>query len=203
MPEPLQELASLCYRCQQLNIPVTEQCKELRINCDKCSRSYGEKHASTLDPLLCEECLPANSFDVTRLDYISAGVEQSTNPDGTKTRRYYQTKCKQIILFGQDWLFAELKIHSMSEAQLEKAIEWHRAHVSLMEQEITRHKTEKAHKLASVKIPIAEKTKRMSQHQKAEKLKQLASSLTGNLKQADLLKLIQQLQGQGQNNGQK
>lgn len=193
--ELLQEPRSLCFKCQQLNLPISEQCKELRIGCDKCSRAYGEKHASILDPLLCEECLPANSFDVTYQDYRRAGVETSTDENGNKTRRYYSTSCKQIILFGQDWLFNEVRITSMSLPQLEKAIEWHRASVSLMEQEITRHKAERAHKLASVKVPIAEKTKRLSQHQRDEKLKTLASSLSGNLKANEIAALIAKLQG--------
>lgn len=197
MPEPLTEPLSLCYKCQQLNLPTIEQCKELRIHCDKCFRSYGEKHASPLDSLLCEECLPANAFDVTHQDYVRAGVEQSKDSSGNITRRYYQTKCKQIILFGQDWLFAELHIHSMNQTQLEKAIEWHKAHVSLMEVEITRHKTEKAHKLAQVRVPVAEKNKRLSQHQKDEKLKQLVSVLSNSMKPSEIEALIKKLQNGG------
>lgn len=195
MPEPLTELHSLCYKCQQGNVAIEEQCKELRIHCDKCNQSYGEKHASILDSLICEDCLPANSFDVTYQDYRRAGVSEFTDSNGNKQRKYYETKCKQIILFGQDWLFAELRISDMSQAQLEKALEWHKGHVSLMEAEITRHKTEKAHKLAAVKIPISEKTKRLSQHQKEQKVKTLAESLTGNLKPNEIAVLMALLGG--------
>ena len=189
---------SLCYICITSATPLEEQCTELRINCEKCNQPYGEKHASTIDSKYCQDCL--KDFDVTKQDYIRAGVEVSSQTDENgnrvEVRKSYKTTSTQIILFGQDWLFNEIRISQLSLEQLETSIEWHRANVSLMESEITRHKIERSHKLAKVKVPMGDRTKIKTREKQEKKLAQLSESLLNTFKNPeDLAKLIAQLQG--------
>jgi hypothetical protein len=202
MPEP-SPIQSLCYLCLADSTPIEMQGLELRINCLKCNRPYCEKHASILDSTNCNACL--NDFQVTKQDFICAGVETShqldhkgrviTNEKGEPiiVRRPYQTKSKQIILFGSDWLFAELKMSEMSEEQCEVSLEWHRAHVSYLEQCITQHRITKAHKLAQVRIPHAVKTEKKAKEKKEKSLEMLAQSLK-SMSPSDLASLMQRLQ---------
>lgn len=203
MPSAQPAIPSLCYLCLSENTPVEEQGRELRISCTKCERPYCDKHASPLDSTCCTPCL--NDFQVTKQDFICAGVEVShridanghvvkdNNGNPVQVRRPYQTKSKQIILFGNDWLFAELKMSEMSEEQCEISLEWHRAHVSYLEQCITQHRIDKAHKLAQVKIPAAQRTEKKVKEKKEKSLEMLAESLK-NMKPADLAQLMKRLQ---------
>jgi len=211
MPD-IPTIPTLCYLCLTDNTPVEMQGLELRVNCTKCSRPYCEKHASILDATYCNGCL--NDFQVTKQDFICAGVETShkldhhgrvvTNEKGEPiiVRRPYQTKSKQIILFGNDWLFAELKMSEMSEEQCDVALEWHRAHVSYLEQCITQHRITKAHKLAQVRVPHAVRTEKKAKEKKEKSLEMLAQSLKSMLPN-DLAALMQRLQESVAGGGKK
>lgn len=200
----IQEPSSLCYLCILEQTPCEFQGKSLRIDCTKCHRPYCEKHAAILDVTYCQPCL--SDFSVTRQDYIRAGVAVThvldANGQITKNeqgepiteRKYYSTKSKQIILFGNDWLFAEIKMSEMSESQCETALEWHKAHVSYLEQVITFHRISRAHKLSQVKIPVAIRTERRVRDKKEKTLQALAESMAGSMSAADMQKLLAKLQ---------
>lgn len=203
MPPEIPPPHTLCYLCLADNTPVEMQGVELHVNCLKCNRPYCEKHASILDSTYCNAC--QNDFQVTKQDFICAGVETShqvdhkgrivTNEKGEPiiVRRPYQTRSKQIILFGNDWLFAELKMSEMDEAQCETSLEWHRAHVSYLEQCITQHRITKAHKLAQVRIPPAVRNEKKQKEKKEKSLEMLAQSLK-SMNPNDLAALMKRLQ---------
>ena len=200
----VKEPLSLCYLCILEQTPIEFQGRSLRINCTKCHRAYCEKHAAILDVTYCQPCL--SDFSVTRQDYIRAGVAithvmdangnvvKKENGEPETERRYYSTKSKQIILFGNDWLFAEIKMSEMTEAQCETALEWHKAHVSYLEAVITQHRVAKAHKLAQVRIPVAQRIATRVKEKKEKSLQALAESMAGSMSQADMLKLLAKLQ---------
>jgi hypothetical protein len=202
------QIHTLCYLCLIENTPLEQQGVELHVNCDKCQRPYCEKHASVLESTSCSACL--NDFQVTKQDFICSGVEVSHKVDEqgkvivdekgepVRVRRPYQTNSKQIILFGNDWLFSELRMSDLTEEQCEVKLEWHRAHVSYLEQCITAHRITKAHKLAQVRISPAERAaQKQNTTKKREKkqasLEMLAQSLQ-NMSKADLATLMQRLQ---------
>lgn len=206
---PVSISQTLCYLCLADNTPPDQQGTSLHVNCESCNRPYCEKHASILESTYCQPC--KNDFQVTKQDFICAGVETSHKID-EKTgkvitdekgdvvivRRPYQTKSKQIILFGNDWLFSELKMSEMTEEQCETALEWHRAHVSYLEHCITQHRVTKAHKLAQVRITPAERqaakqAKSKTREKKQASLEMLAQSLQ-NMSKQDLATLMQRLQ---------
>lgn len=198
-------IPTLCYLCIADNTPQEQQGVELHVNCDKCNRPYCDKHASVLESTSCNACL--HDFQVTKQDFICAGVETShkvdakgkvvTNEQGEPiiVRRPYQTKSKQIILFGNDWLFSELKMSELTEEQCEIKLEWHRAHVSYLEQCITQHRITKAHKLAQVRItPIQrQQQEKKTRDKKQKSLEMLAQSLQ-SMSPSDLAMLMQRLQ---------
>lgn len=72
-------IPTLCYLCIADDTPVEEQGVELHVNCDKCNRPYCNKHASVLESTSCNACL--HDFQVTKQDYICAGVETSHQVD--------------------------------------------------------------------------------------------------------------------------
>lgn len=203
-PSTLPVSASLCYLCITENTPPEQQGRYLHIVCESCQRPYCDKHASILDSTYCHPC--KNDFQVTRQDFICAGVQVSHKVDektgevlrDTKgepllERRPYSTKSKQIILFGNDWLFSEIKMSELTEEQCELKLEWHKAHVSYLEMLITQHRITKAHKLAQVKVPQVQRTEKKSKEKKEKSLEILAQSLQG-MKPEDLALLMQRLQ---------
>lgn len=200
-------IVPLCYLCVSENTPSDQQGSKLHVVCEKCKRAYCDKHASILDPTYCQPCL--NDFSVTKQDYVRAGVAvthkmdengnvmKDANGQIVTERRYYSTKSKQIILFGNDWLFAELRWSDMTEEQCEISLEWHRGAVSFLEQRITEHRIVKAHELAKKKVPLGTKSvspKTVSKERKDKAFDALVSSMSGNMKKEDLAKLIAKLQ---------
>jgi hypothetical protein len=197
-------IPSLCYICIADNIPQDARGTHLHVLCDVCQRPYCDKHASFLDATCCQAC--KNDFQVTRQDYVIAGVEVShkldpltgevvrdAHGDAVMERRPYRTTSRQIILFGNDWLFSEIKMSQLSEEQCEIKLEWHRAHVSYLEQCITQHRIAKAHKLAQVRIPAAQRVEKKAKERKEKSLELLAASLKG-MKSEDLAALMMRLQ---------
>lgn len=198
-------LQTLCYLCISDSTPPEKQGKHLHINCDKCGRCYCDKHASAFLPSFCDPCM--SDIQVTKQDFVNAGVavthvvsengEPVIDPLTGKQkieRKYYSTRSKQIILFGTDWLFTEIRLSELDELKAEQVLEYHRACISYLEQVITSHRIAKAHKLASVRVPVAQRNIVKTKERREKSLDALALSLGGNMKAEDLAKLIEKLQ---------
>lgn len=203
-PSNTLQMSTLCYLCISENTPADKRGKYLHINCEKCKRAYCDRHASQYVPTYCQPCL--EDISVTKQDYTNSGVaithvyDDKGNPvldenGKPKTeRKYYSTKSKQIIMFGNDWLFSELRWSELTEDQAENVLEYHRAAISYLEQVITSHRIAKAHKLASVKVPVAQRNVTKQKEKREKSLDALAQSMLGNMKASDLQNLIAKLQ---------
>lgn len=153
----LKDLGPICYLCIAENTSEDLQGKELRVNCTRCDKPYCNVHASKTDPQFCQNC--CRDFQAIQTIQYKCGVEEVriVDPNGQKedtvARLPYKEKYKQIRLMGTDWLFYETSIAAMTDAQLEAALQWHKAAVSEIEIEVTERKISKAQALAKLPTP--------------------------------------------------
>jgi len=157
-------------------------------SCIKCAVVFCRHYASAIDIRFCANCIG----EVAVKESILEKVIEHTKPDGTISfSRKFQSK--MIKLEGVDWLFANHLIEDMTDAEIDGAVEYHRANVDLMLMERESRKQERIRKLASVKVISV---KRQSQYEK-ERAEAKASSpkktKTKEITQNDLVAALMQL----------
>jgi hypothetical protein len=166
-----QETAELLEVPQQSESPSTEEVEEKHIssnvcdtclhdnllhsigiaNCSRCRMAYCLHFTSKIDPQYCIDCCSELSVEKT---VISKTYEHYNEETDTTTR--YSRKARQIKVEGLDWLLAQRKIPSLTDGELDMAIEYHRQLASLMLTEAEKRRAEKLHRYAGVKIvPVA------------------------------------------------
>jgi len=96
------------------------------------------------------ECLADVSLykEVITKSYIHESYNEETD---TVTTTEYKRKARSIRLEGMDWLFAQRKIHTLTDESLELAIEYHREILSGMLAEREQRRAEYRHRYAGVK----------------------------------------------------
>ena len=188
MEEPIEEehfSGKVCASCLSDNL--------LRVvgivNCPRCKTAFCLHFTSKIDPQYCLECMSDLSVtkEIVRKEY------EFYNETTDKTTKYAR-RARRIQLEGLDWLFAQRKIPSMSDAELDMAIEYHRVYCNLLLIEAEKRRTEKMHRYANVKVVIpAEGTSTVTKTTTTKKTKTTSSTKA----QALMSTMFEQLLKQG------
>lgn len=100
----------------------------------------------------------------------------------------YSRRARKIEIGGLDWLFAQRKIRTLTDAELDMSIEYHRALQSAMLMEAEERRNAKAHRYANSKVvfstpsatvtqTVSKKTTTTNSNKQAAKLSALMQSL--------------------------
>lgn len=109
----------VCTQCLEDNL-VRNGVIETFVKCKQCSEEFCLHGASKLDPQYCVHC--CNDFKVVDV------VEQESRPIFNKDGQLIavrQFKVRHITLSGLHWLFFNRAITSLTDVELEHAIEYH------------------------------------------------------------------------------
>ena len=140
--EITQAASKTCRGCLEANL-----IEDVRIaRCKKCELLFCTHFASNIDPAYCTECLSdVNLYkEVVTKTYSYYNEENDTVTE-------YKRRARSIKLTGLDWLFAQRKIISLSDNELELAIEYHREILNGMLKEREERRIAKAHRYAGTK----------------------------------------------------
>lgn len=135
----------VCVACRELNL--TDQVTFN--NCKGCGQVYCLHYASTIDPAYCTECL----HDVTVKEETIVKTQESYNPESDKI--YSRTRrAKKITLGGMHWLFQTRKIDTLTDLELDLAIEYHRDILNQMLLEREERRIQKFHRNRGKGLPV-------------------------------------------------
>jgi hypothetical protein len=135
---------SVCPACFASNL-LTEI---VFARCSSCDKIFCIHFASTIDQRQCVECCSDVSMfkETVTKEYIC------TDDEGNITSTY-KKKAKRVRLEGLNWLFAQRKIVSLSDDELELSLEYHREILSGMLDERETRKNAFLHRYAGVPLP--------------------------------------------------
>ena len=135
----------VCGDCMELNL--TEQ---VHLGCCRqCREEYCVHNASTVDPSKCSNCLSK----VTMTEQVV--VKKSEHYDEEKDRTYFRTqKARQISFSGEDWLFYNRKISTLTDDELLLAVEFHHTIYGAMLRERDKRRSECFHRNAGRQFKI-------------------------------------------------
>ncbi|HEY1644835.1 MAG TPA: hypothetical protein VGF75_00430 [Candidatus Saccharimonadales bacterium] len=110
----------VCTACLELNL--TEQVIGTFRTCVTCGELYCVHGASILDPQHCVYC--CNDFKVVDIEESVLREVHNARGEVTSQKSY---RVRHITLSGNHWLFHNRAISTMSDLELDHAIEYHRA----------------------------------------------------------------------------
>lgn len=113
---PINEI-TICMICREKNL--TDQV--VFNNCGKCNIIYCLHYASTIDPAYCTNCLHDVRVTEETITKTQTHYNEETDQTYSRTR-----KAKKITLGGMHWLFQARKINTLTDLELELAIEYHK-----------------------------------------------------------------------------
>lgn len=142
--EDINVAAKVCKHCLESNL--IEEIKIAR--CSKCNAIYCIHFASSIDPSQCTECLA----DVSVTKEVVTKTYQHYNEE-TDVVTEYKRRARSIKINGMDWLFAQRKISTLTDDELELSIEYHRGILNGMLKEREERRIKYAHRFAGVSIP--------------------------------------------------
>lgn len=160
--------------------------------CIRCEKPYCTHFACTVAPLeYCVNCM--GDLELTRK--IESVSREKYNPITDTTTRYTR-RYRSIHINGDDWLFAQRKIGSLSDVELELSLEFHKEYIQLLAAEQDRRRVEKAHTASqkSAKTQMVLPTGTVSQTVKTTKT---TTTTKQNKKVDQLAILFEQLLDQG------
>lgn len=105
------------------SVRVCKECVELPTKeCQRCGRDYCPHFASKQDFQFCVYCL----HDIVIEDSIIRKVIETKSLTGKKIFTRIM-RARHIVFKGQDWMFAQARINTLSDEELGNTIEYHRA----------------------------------------------------------------------------
>lgn len=140
----------------EIKTQICELCSEKNLtdivsfnNCKECGRIYCLHFASNIDPAYCTECLHDVSIKEETIVKRQEHYNSQTEKVYTRTR-----KARRVSIGGLHWLFRSRKIHTLTDFELDLAIEYHRAILSEMLLERDQRRAEYAHRNRGKGLPI-------------------------------------------------
>jgi len=153
-----QEHTRICSECSSPSVDMGNSqisSHSFIHQCPRCSCDFCVHYASKVDFQFCIYCL----HDFVMEDSIIRKVIESKSLTGHKTFTRVM-RARHIMFKGQDWMFAQARVQTLSDQELADTIEYHRSIFGelLNEMEarkIARHKQSltKMMRTASLKIP--------------------------------------------------
>ena len=120
--------------------------------CCRCGNPFCVHFASKYDCIhLCVSCgseVELSKNDITR----DITIERYDALKDKVTTIYRKSYGKEYKLSGETWMFMQRRINTMSDAELDIAIEVHRQYLQLLCDDQERRRAEKAHRNANVKF---------------------------------------------------
>lgn len=118
-PEEVSLPDKICTHCLERNL-VQAGIIDTFKSCSRCNEQFCQHGASKLDPQYCVHC--CNDFKV--VDAVETQQRPLLNAKGDVIGvRHF--KVRHLTLSGMDWLFFNRAIATMSDVELEHAIEYH------------------------------------------------------------------------------
>lgn len=167
--------------------------------CARCLNPFCLHYASKVDPLTyCVSCMSA--IELTR-SVVTKTYEHFD--EVSDTLRTWSRKAREIHLSGDDWMFAQRRINTLSDAELDMVIEYHRQYLQLLCSDQERRRMEKAHRNAGVKFIIPTSTvttttvttSKKTNTVKLDKQKEKTAAMLSSLDPAVLAALVAKLSG--------
>ena len=180
--------AKVCKHCLESNL--IEEMKIAR--CSKCNAIYCIHFASSIDPSQCTECLA----DVSVTKEVVTKTYQHYNEE-TDVVTEYKRRARSIKIDGMDWLFAQRKIATQTDDELELSIEYHRGILNGMLKEREERRIKHAHRFAGVSIPRrvltgVKRTRTISSSKtEASAASMMKALLASGLKIEDIMKMLE------------
>jgi hypothetical protein len=116
--------------------------------CARCENPFCVHYACKADPLTyCVTCM--SQIELTRS--ICTKTYEHFD-EVTDTLKRYTRRAREIHLAGEDWMFAQRRVNTLTDAELDMVIEYHRQYLQLLCGDQERRKTEKAHRNAGIKM---------------------------------------------------
>ena len=149
MSEPEDKIDdTVCSECAFGNLVKNVGIKR----CIRCDKAFCSHFACTITPLeYCVNCMGNLELErkvvTTKIDVY--------DPETDTVKTYRRLPYRSIHINGDDWLFAQRRIGSLSDVELELSIEFHREYLQLLAVEQDRRKAERLHKASQVKLPLA------------------------------------------------
>lgn len=136
--------------CQECDIYITETklWRDKLRQCPRCKLAYCSHFASKIDFQFCLYCLN----DIVLEDSIITKEVISKSLNGKKEFRRVM-KARHLVFKGQDWMFAQARISTLTDEELGTTIEYHRTIFSEMIDEMEQRKITKN------KLSLAKKNK--------------------------------------------
>lgn len=121
--------------------------------CKRCNEEFCAEYASKIDQQFCLHCMS----DVTLIDTTITKEVITKSLSGKKIFRRVM-KARHLVFEGQDWMFAQARVTTLSVSELERTIEYHREILNAMlnEREVRRIKQNQA----NLKKLVSHTTKR-------------------------------------------
>lgn len=133
--------ATVCDSCMELNLTTKSV-----IRCARCEQAFCLHYASKIDVQYCVNCMA--SVDVTKQVIVKEYIHEDKERGVTQI---YRRKAREIKIGGLDWLFAQRKIATLNNTELDMVIEYHRNIMQLLLAEQERKRLEYLHRNAKVK----------------------------------------------------
>jgi len=149
-PEEPHLTATVCDVCLELNLTHPTSV----VYCERCGQAFCFHFASTVDAQYCVNCMS----DITVQSSIITKTYEHKN-DETGVHTFYRRKAREIKISGLDWLFAQHKIVTLTDLELDLAVEYHRDILALMITEYESRRNAHFHKYAGVKVTMPPLTK--------------------------------------------
>ena len=152
--------------------------------CNRCNNPFCIHFASKIDIQYCVDCMSDISLRVENVSKVYEHYNEVTNIVSRYSRR-----ARSIKMEGQDWLFAQRKIKTLSDAELAMQIEYHRTSLQLLLVESEERKAAAMQRYAGVKIQspassvitTVTSTKKVTEAKSTKQSAQLSSLLSSML----------------------
>ena len=142
-PEESHIASTVCEVCLELNLTHKDQV----IKCTRCEQAFCFHYASNIDAQYCVNCLSDMSVEKSTISKEYIHKDENNNITSV-----YRRRAREIKINGLDWLFAQRKIATLSDVELDMSIEYHRNIMHLMIDEQERRRNAKMHRYAGVRV---------------------------------------------------
>lgn len=166
--------------------------------CKRCGNPFCIHYASKIDPICyCVDCM--SDLTLTKETITKTYVHEKWDPktDTTYQTAPYTRRARLIKVGGLDWLFAQRKILTLTDPELDMMIEYHRQLMTQIYAEADRRRTEKAHRYAGVKVVIPSASTQTTQTTTTTVTKKTTKTISSNKAQAKIDALMASLLASG------
>jgi hypothetical protein len=143
LDKELEQTAPICHICKKEGKEDKDSYAYHICRHPKCNKYHCVEHTSNVDIDKCSDCSEPIIVEVKKLSKTTVQEEYDEIRDEILTETETHT-AKSIHFSGQHWLSNSIIIGSMSDLKLKESIEYHKAMVRMMEDELINRKIQKS-----------------------------------------------------------